>query len=152
MKVRLLWLGILSVLLLTASCSPPPTPIDWESLSPEQQKIVREAQNFLNTSRLEFQSPPQVIRLEKTTRGHASQRIASDDSVFFDGKNSENATAWLVLFEGEMRIIPPDPTHSFTPGPFSHQCVYVMIDPATHMNALRSTRCPWRSPSIRTDD
>ncbi len=142
MRFSLLWWGALLALLFAVGCSPHPTPIDIDGLPPDQQKIVEEAQRFLGTSRIEFQSPPQVIRLEKTTNARALRYINRNDSLLFGRKDAENAPVWLVMFEGEMRIIPPDPTHTLTPGPFTHQCVYVMITPGTHQNALRTTRCP----------
>lgn len=144
MKIRLARWVVLLALLFAIGCSAPPTPIDTENLSPEQQKIVEEAEHFLGTSRIEFQKPPQVIRIEKTTPGRAIRFINRNDSISFGEKDAEKAAVWLVIFEGEMRIIPPDPNHTFTPGPFSHQCVYVSVNPVTHMNALRNTRCPKR--------
>ncbi len=140
----LLWQALLVLLGFMVGCSSQSTPIDTEHLPPEQQKIVTEAQRFLGASRLEFQAPPQLIRIEKTTHARARRFIDRHDSLSFGKKKGANSPVWLVVFEGEMRIIPPDPLRTFTPGPFTHQCVYVIVDPATHMNALRNSRCPRR--------
>ena len=146
MKLWPIYVAIFLITLSIVGCSTAaaPTPIDVEMLSPEQQEIVIEAQRFLSSSRTEFQSPPQIILLEKTTRSKALKRMASSEEIVNVTHNSGKNQVWLVLFEGEMRVIPPNPLHTWTPGPFTHQCVYVLIDPETHLNGLRGTRCPGR--------
>jgi diadenosine tetraphosphate (Ap4A) HIT family hydrolase len=119
---RLAWLGVLLMAFLAAGCLGALTPhaVDVETLPPEQQEIVAEAMNFLATSRMEFQSPPQVILVKR------------------------KGSSWQVVFEGDMHVVPPDPMHTLTPGPFTHQCAYIIIDPITNRNALRSQPCPKR--------
>jgi hypothetical protein len=108
--------------LLATGCLGTLTPhdIDVETLPPEQQEVVTKAMNFLETSRMEFQSPPRVVLVKK------------------------QGSSWQVVLEGDMRVVPPDPLHALTPGPFVHQCAYITIDPIDHHNSLLNGTCTRR--------
>ncbi len=119
---RLAWLGVLLIAFLAGGCLGTLTPhvIDVETLPPEQQEIATEALRFLGASGTEFESPPQLILIKRM------------------------GSSWQVVFEGEMRIIPPGPMHTLTPEPFTHQCAYIVIDPIDHLNSLGSGTCARR--------
>jgi hypothetical protein len=40
---------------------------------------------------------------------------------------SSDTNAWLIIFEGDFRIVPPDPMHTYTPEPAGHGCMAVII-------------------------
>ena len=102
---------------------------------------VNEAWLMLSASRLEFRDTPRVILVEELTLEDAHQKVGiprPGDYHFEDRPGSTRV--WLVIFEAEARIIPPDPEHTFTPGPFWPGCTYVIVDQEGRME-LGTRKC-----------
>ncbi len=90
---------------------------------------VNEAWLMLPASRLEFRDTPRVILVEELALEEAHQKVGiprPGEYLFEDRPGSTRV--WLVVFEAEARLIPPDPEHTFTPGPFLPGCTYVIVD------------------------
>ncbi len=144
-RKALSWL-IIPILLGVTACSAiaPTGQVDAPATySPEQQAAIQKARQMLASSRLEFQSPPQLIAIEETDLEAAQERMTPEGAEPPPTKNQEaKMQVWLALFAGELRIIPPDPSHTLTPPPFTHRCVYVLVNPKTHEDALSTAKCP----------
>ena len=98
------------------------------------------AQNFLETTRLDFKEYPKVIFVERTTLDEAYQKIHSQKPEDYDTENRQGKTkVWLVIVEGNFRIIPP--LSEPTPTPYSHGCAYVIID-QNGANEMGTIACP----------
>jgi hypothetical protein len=111
---------------------PPPT-------IQNQQQAAIAALRELTTSRLEYLQPPMVISAYKTTLKHAMKIMATKREKYMYIP-PENYPVWLVIFEGEFRIVPPGPDS--TPGPYSHRCVWVMIGAEKDQGgAVKSAAC-----------
>lgn len=101
----------------------PGTPVD------DELDAVIAARAYLETSRLRFSAPPVVRSAEELTVAEANQRLnpsSTDDRQARAG----DPRVWLVEFEGDWQVIPPDPLHTVTPEPPQPGCVQVLIDGA----------------------
>ncbi len=68
---------------------------------------------------------PAVVSAERTTLEEAYQRIAWNDPRYDHWPRG--TSVWLVIFEGDWRLIPDDPTPT-TPLPAAyHACVYSLF-------------------------
>lgn len=83
---------------------------------------------MLETSRLKYEETPKVVLAERMTLFEAQQKVHESLSEEYQlGAGSEKA-AWLVIFEGEFRIIPPVPETQQAPGNYAHGCVFVILE------------------------
>ena len=88
-------------------------------------QAVIAARKEMGTTRLEFSEPPIVVTVEE---------MHPADVIHLSGfpENTTNplpadSEVWLVIFEGDYRINPPDPMHTFTPEPPVQGCAAVII-------------------------
>lgn len=106
------------------------TPITRETLDAfrnppliqNQQQAALAALRKLGESRLEYNQPPKVISVAKMSNRAAMKHLATSGMEDFTVVDRE---VWLVVFEGEFRIVPFGP--GTTPGAFGHRCVWVVI-------------------------
>ncbi|HSB67552.1 MAG TPA: hypothetical protein VLD65_13325 [Anaerolineales bacterium] len=83
------------------------------------------ARRELSTTRLEFTAPPGVISVEEMSLADAIRVTGFPSSSTNDLIG--DTRAWLVVFEGDYRIVPPDPMHTYTPEPAGHGCAAVIV-------------------------
>lgn len=90
-------------------------------------QAVIAAQAELGTTRFDFEDLPAVRSVEELKLEKAQQKIKnySLSDTQYD-ERPDNTKVWLILFDGQMRLIPLFSDE--TPGPYSRWCVYVMID------------------------
>ena len=88
-------------------------------------QAVIAARRELGTTRLEFSAPPSVLSIEKMNLADAYRAAGFTQPSASD--LSGETSAWLIIFEGDFRIVPPDPMHTFTPGAPGHGCAAVII-------------------------
>jgi len=82
---------------------------------------------FMRTTRLEYKDIPVVVSVDELTLDEAHQKMRNPQSGNSYPENRPgNTKVWLVMLEGDYRIIPP--VSDYTPEPFSHGCVYVIVD------------------------
>ena len=70
---------------------------------------------------------PRVVAVEELALAEARRRMTCA-GVSTDEDRAVDTPVWLVIFEGEWQIFPPDPLHTITPAPPSHGCVNVILD------------------------
>lgn len=85
------------------------------------------AQLILSSTRLRPNANPQIVSVEELALAEARRRVARA-GVFVNEDRPADTPVWLIVFEGEWQVFPPDPSHTITPAPPSHGCVYVMLD------------------------
>ncbi|HLE91825.1 MAG TPA: hypothetical protein VI753_11805 [Anaerolineales bacterium] len=103
----------------------------WDTPVRNKMDAVIQARLSLDTTRLSYTEEPQVVLAEEMRCQDALKRVAQPGVIKTYEERSGDAKVWLVLFEGDWQISgpPPDPEHPVTPGPPTHGCVYVIIDP-----------------------
>jgi hypothetical protein len=101
---------------------------DWEV--PIENKLQAAIAGLANlgTSRLHYVETPRVVLVDKLKPEEAHQRTAQHGVLNTDSI-PEDRRVWLVVFEGDYQIIPPDPVDTFTPRPPIHGCSFVIMDP-----------------------
>jgi len=92
-----------------------------------QQEAISAALDNLKKSRLHYQSVPKVVSAEKKKAKDARKQF-KEEGITVCERRSDDTMVWVVLFEGEWQIIPPNPSHTETPPPFTQGCVYVIMD------------------------
>ena len=111
------------------------TPLSTQTLeafrsdSPIKNKTeaVIAARVTLRYTRLRSSADPQVVSVEELALAEARRRVARA-GVFVNEDRPADTPVWLIVFEGEWQVFPPDPSHTITPAPPSHGCVYVMLN------------------------
>jgi len=85
------------------------------------------AQRNIGPTRLEFEDGPAVVSVDELTLDEAHQRVRDpqSDNYYYEDRPG-NTKVWLVVLEGNYRIIPP--ISDSTPQPFRHGCAYAIID------------------------
>jgi hypothetical protein len=111
------------------------TPIPESTLSAYRSEMpitnkleaVIAAQMFMRTTRLEYEETPRVVSVDELTLDEAQRRVRDPESgnYYFEDRPGDTKV-WLVVLEGNYRIIPPVP--DYTPEPFGRGCAYVIID------------------------
>ena len=110
-------------------------------ITTKMQAVIAARRELLAT-RLEFSNPPSVLFVEEMKLVDALQRAGQSDKINSPGKPS-NTKVWLVIFIGDVQIIPPDPMHTLTPAPPSTGCATVIINSDTGLSeGVRGTACP----------
>ncbi len=101
----------------------------FRSDSPIESKLqaVIAARVNLESTRLRFSEPPQVVSVEAMSLKLAHQRAAQPGVSTYEERPGDTQV-WLVILEGEWQVFPPDPFHTVTPPPPVHGCTYVIID------------------------
>ena len=155
MKAKLCGVAFLIFVLVLSGCASPVdtaylTPIPQATLfaynkgTPVENKLqaVIAARLFLFTTRMEFAEPPSVVSVESIPLEYALSQTKKPGATTNDDRPG-NTNVWLVIFEGNYQIIPPDPEHIFTPEAPLHGCAYVIVDPNTiGRNEGGSIACP----------
>ncbi len=68
---------------------------------------------------------PQIVPEERLTLEAAYRRIGHTEAQY--AGRPKDLPVWLVIFEGQWQLIPPDPGHAATlPAPY-HGCVYSLF-------------------------
>ena len=103
----------------------------WDTPVRNKMDAVILARLSLDTTRLSYTEEPKVVLAEEMRCEDALKRVAQPGVIKTYEERSGDAKVWLVLFEGDWQISgpPPDPEHVETPGPPTHGCAYVIIDP-----------------------
>lgn len=70
---------------------------------------------------------PRVASVQELALAEAQRRVAQAGVSSYDDRPSDTLV-WLVIFQGEWQVFPPDPLHTITPPPASVGCVYVLMD------------------------
>ena len=84
------------------------------------------ARASLGSTRLSFAAEPKVVSVEELNLAEAHQRVTQPGVTTYEDRPAE-ARVWLVFFESDWQVIPPDPGHTVTPPPPAHGCVYVLL-------------------------
>jgi hypothetical protein len=92
-----------------------------------QQVAVSAARVSLQQSRLRYIHTPKVVSVEQLKLEDARKRVAQPGVIVSEDRLGDTMV-WLVIFEGEWQIVPPDPGHTATPAPSTHGCVYVIMN------------------------
>ncbi len=97
--------------------------------SPIESRLqaVIAARASLATTRLRYAETPEVVWAEEMKLEDAHKRAAQPGVSTYEDRPGDTKV-WLVVFEGEWQVIPPDPLHTVTPPPPSHGCAYVILD------------------------
>ena len=108
---------------------PEATLMAFRSDSPIRNKLqaVIAARVNLESTRLRFSEPPQVVSVDALSLEEAHQRVAQPRITTYEDRPGDTPV-WLVIFEGDWQVFPPDPFHTVTPPPPVHGCTYVIID------------------------
>jgi hypothetical protein len=138
-------LGLVAVLVIGCSSFQAPggtredmtylTPVSTQTLehfrfdSPIKNKMeaVIAARVTLSGTRLRANANPQIVSVEELALAEARRRVARP-GVSVNEDRPADTPVWLIVFEGEWQVFPPDPSHTITPPPPSHGCVYVLLD------------------------
>jgi hypothetical protein len=99
----------------------------WEGPIENKLKAVIAARKTLGETRLQFTVDPKVLSVEELNLAEARKRLTRPGDYIYEDRPG-NTKVWLVIFSGEYLIVPPDPLHTFTPGPPGPGCAYAMID------------------------
>jgi len=91
------------------------------------QEVVNIARVSLEQSRLRYVNTPKVVSVEQLKLQDARKRVAQPGVIVSEDRPGDTIV-WLVIFEGEWQIIPPDPGHAATPAPPVHGCTYVIMN------------------------
>jgi hypothetical protein len=103
-------------------------------------EAVIAAQMFVKTTRLEYEETPGVVSVDELTLDDAHQNVRDPQpGNSYSEYRPGNTKVWLVMLEGDYRILPPD--SDYTPEPFSHGCVYVIVD-KDGGGEMTTTACP----------
>jgi len=102
-----------------------------------------DAQAFVQTSRIEYEVLPRVILVEKSSLDEAYRKL----SQFREGEDvvvdrPAKTVVWLVILEGELRIVPLESDRVYTPEPLSRGCLFVIINPANSRHEMGTMTCP----------
>lgn len=92
-----------------------------------QQAAISAARVSLEQSRLRYINAPKVVSVEQIKLEDAHKRVAQLGLSISEDRPGDTMV-WLVIFEGEWQIIPPDPRHTATPAPPIHGCAYVIMN------------------------
>lgn len=87
-----------------------------------QRQAAIAALRAVGTSRLEYNQPPKVISVTRMSYQQAKKKIATKGEQDYTTGNYE---VWLVIFEGEFRIV--SFASKATPGAFGCNRVWVVI-------------------------
>jgi hypothetical protein len=90
------------------------------------QAVISARANLLST-RLHYDTPPGIVSVEKLNLESALKKLERPGVYDYDDRPGDTVV-WLVIFEGEWQIIPPDPLHTYTPSAPSHRCVFALVD------------------------
>ncbi len=138
-------LGLVTVLVIGCSAFNVPsgtsedttylTPVSTQTLaafrsdSPIENKMEAAiaARSTLSGTRLRFTLDPRIVSVEELALAVARRRVARA-GVSINEDRPANTPVWLIVFEGEWQVFPPDPSHTITPASPSHGCVYVLLD------------------------
>ena len=93
----------------------------------DKLEAVMAARLSLQASRLHFSLIPVVVSVEALKLEDARQRVEQSGITHYEGRPGDTKV-WLIIFEGELQLIPPDPEHTYTPRPPQHGCIYVIVD------------------------
>ena len=122
------------------------TQTSLSSITTRLQAVIA-ARNYLGSSRLNFSTPPAVVFAGEIELASAFQYTGWTASGTY--KEQGKTIVWLVVFEGEGQIIPPDPIHTITPPPPTHGCAAVIVIASDGMPvAMGSIDCPVSSPTL----
>jgi hypothetical protein len=137
---KYLGLLFLSLLVVSSGCSvaedttyltPIPkatlSAINWEEPITSKLQAVIVARAMLDTTRLHYTEEPQVVSAEELRLEDAQKRIARPGGDASEERPGDTKV-WLIIFEGDWQVIPPDPDHTITPDPPSHGCVFAILD------------------------
>lgn len=97
------------------------------SLIASPQEAVNVARVSMEQSRLRYVNTPKVVSTEQLKLEDAHKRVAQPGVIISEDRPSDTIV-WLVIFEGEWQIVPPDPGHAATPVPPVHGCAYVIMN------------------------
>jgi hypothetical protein len=91
---------------------------------------------------LEYIEIPRVLSVEEMLLEDANKIVhpAQEGAYYYEDRPGDTMV-WLVLVEGNWRIIPPDPEGTYTPGPFGRGCAYILVD-KDGAGTLKTTACP----------
>ncbi|GAB4580796.1 MAG: hypothetical protein Fur0022_35380 [Anaerolineales bacterium] len=119
---------------------PQATLLAYPESTPIQTKLqaVISARLLLLEIRIEFAEPPRVLSVEQVSLEEAHRQTEIIGHSTSEGRPG-NTEVWLVLFEGDYQIIPPDPEH--TPVAPTHGCAYVIIDVKTGQREGGTVEC-----------
>lgn len=153
--------------IVTVGCSSsirkPPLPTeDTAYLTPITTETIRAFRSGLPienklqaviAARIFLDSPPhfkslgeqKVISIEKLQLQNARNRVELPGETTHDDR-SGTAQVWLVIFEGETQVLPPDPEHTITPPPPIHGCSYIILDSERPFQT-GGIACPSSNPS-----
>jgi hypothetical protein len=107
-----------------------------------KQDAAIAAQALLSSTRLEYEVLPRVTFVENLPLEEAHQKVRQTQPGAYSPEDRPgNTRVWLVLFEGEWRIVPPDPEHIYTPEPLAHGCAFVIIDRKNDRSEIGTIKC-----------
>jgi hypothetical protein len=109
------------------------TPVPQATLDAFRQGIPVEskleaviaARAALATTRLIFSDEPRVISVAELSLENVGAHLGGSASAA-NGKPGDT-NVWLVMFEGNWQVVPPDPARTVTPPPPTLGCVYAVI-------------------------
>jgi hypothetical protein len=103
-------------------------------------EAVVAAQMFMRTTRIKYEELPRVISVEELELTDAQHRMRDPESEnYYYEDRPGNTIVWLILLEGDFRIVPP--VSDYTPEPFVRGCAYVLID-KNGRGEMSTTKCP----------
>jgi hypothetical protein len=107
-----------------------------------QLEAVIAARAHLGASRAQFVEEPKVLLVEQMTLAEADKRIAPSGPSVIQPSQGETPV-WLIIFEGDWQVFPPDPSHTVTPPPPRHGCSYVVVGVTeSHYAEVDRPSCP----------
>ena len=102
------------------------------------------AQALLSSTRLEYEELPRVMYVENLPLEEVHEKVRQmQPGEYFSEDRPGNTRVWLVLFEGEWRVVPPDPEHVYTPEPLAHGCAFVIIDRNYDHSEIGTIKCSY---------
>jgi hypothetical protein len=119
----LIWI----ILVLSVAACSGPSDKDRNFQIATESQAVDYARSMLFTTRIENIDDLEFISAEKMSRADAEELVSQPSGHFQSGPTGD-AQVWLVVFEGDYRIAPPDPDHTYTPEPLTHGCVFSIFD------------------------
>ena len=107
-----------------------------------KQNAAIAAQALLLSTRLEYEELPRVTFVENLLLEEAHQKVRQTQPGEYSSEDRPgNIRVWLVLLEGNWRIVPPDPEHIYTPEPLTHGCAFVIIDRKNDRTEIGTIKC-----------
>jgi hypothetical protein len=107
-----------------------------------KQDAAIAAQALLSSTRLEYEELPRVTFVENLSLEEAHQKVRqTQPGEYFSEDRPGNTRVWLVLLEGNWRIVPPDPEHVYTPEPLTHGCAFVILDRENDRSEINWIKC-----------